>query len=280
MALTVVFVSGPRRSGKSTVIQQIISDCSVQTPHYLRIALKTGDKRQPVAMKPPEKDCGVASAQWIGYDEDRAYEFLPTVLDGIHRRDRHAMVILEADADPILRHAFPYDTRIFVMPAPQRSTEVFRTKAQATEAFQDVLDDTAVFAKQIYGMVDNGDDSDSDGEVKLRRPPLTSAQVRGLMNSPLGDELATRILLQPSHHGLLECDVLIVNSAIGGNSSVADSCVQRLERVLSHLRGPEGRHHVMFSCDIMDRENPRRRELFERLGEMLGCHSESESVIG
>ncbi len=274
MALSVVFVSGPRRAGKSCVIQQIASDCLARPPHYLRLASVNGDKRQPAIAPPPTDDCGVASAQWVGYEEDRVFEFLPAALTKIHRCDRKGIVIIEADADPLLRHAYPYDFRIFVLPAPRRTSEVFRTNAQATQAFKDALDDTAAFAGQIYGLVEDRATLDAiDPGVSEKRSPLTALQLRGLMDSPLGDELATRILLQPSYHGLLESDVVIVNTGVGGTSSVVDECVRRLERVLAHVRSCDNHKPLMFACDPADIDDPLRNKFIARTCALLSRDS-------
>ena len=269
MAISVLFVSGPRRAGKSTVIQQVIETCEARSPHYLRLASRNGDKHQPADTPQPLANCGVASAKWISYDEDRVYEFLPTALGEIQHRDGCGLVIIEGDSDPLLRHAYPYDWRVFVMPAPERMSDVFRSAAQAAEAFSAALNDTAAFAGEIYGLVEeNGDDFDL-GEHDSRTS-LTASQVRGLMNTPLGHELATRILLQPSHHGLLDSDILIVNTAVGGTSAVVDGCVRRLEKVLDHLSGPMQSRRLLFACDPADPEDPLRAKLFSRLATLIG----------
>lgn len=271
MALTVLFVSGPRRCGKSAVIQQIIHDCCDKAPHYLRVASLSGDKRPPCEAKAPAgNDCGVASAQWINYDEDRVFEFLPAALTKIHAKDRKGCVIIEADADPILRHAYPYDFRIFVMPAPHRPSEVFRTTTQAAEAFKHTLNDTAAFVGEIYGLVESKSELDKvDCDASEHRTSLTAAQLRGLMNTPLGDEIATRLLLQPSYHGLIESDVVMVNTAVGGMTPVVDECVRRLERVLDHVRRDVGRKRLMLWFDPADDNDPLRTKFFAKLCAML-----------
>ncbi len=275
MALTVLFVSGPRRSGKSCVIQQFCSATGAPSaPHYLRITNVKGDKRQPTDAKPPANDCGVASAQWINYDEDRVFEFLPNALRRIHRQDRHGIVIIEADADPLLRHAYPYDYRLFVMPAPHRPTEIFRTSFQAATAFKSVLDDTAAFASEIYGLVEDDDKFDVGGTEQ--RSALTANELRGLINSPLGDELATRILLQPSHHGLIESDLVVVNRAIGGQTLVVDDCVRRLEKVLTHVRGAEEARQALFCCDPQNVDDPLRHDLVSRVLAMLSTNGQAD----
>ena len=266
MALTVLFVSGPRRSGKSTVIQQIIRCCAAHRPHYLRLAAVKGDK-QPIEKSGAQDDCGVASARWVRYEKDRAFEVLPHTLGRVYATDRHGLVIIESDADPVLRSAYPYDHRIFVMPAPRRHSEVFRTKSQATEAFRAVLNDTAAFAQNIFGLID--DNKELDDGASESRSELTAEELLGLIRSPLGDELATRILLQPTHHGLLEADILVVNTAVGGPADVAGDCLRRLRRVLNHLRSPTGRRPFLCACDPASSQDPAREQLYTRVAELL-----------
>jgi len=197
-------------------------------------------------------------------------------LGKIYGQDRHGLVIIEADADPILRNAYPYDFRLFVMPAPQRMNEVFRSGEEAKKAFHATLNDTATFAREIYGLAEEGDRFDD--HASEQRAELTGKQLLGLMNSPLGDELATRILLQPSHHGLLESDILLVNTAVGGTTDVVDRCVRRLENVLTRVRTPTGRTQVLFSCDPADPDDPLRTQLFSRLSDLLDCEQREEPI--
>lgn len=270
MALKVLFVSGPRRSGKSTVVEQISTECLDRPAHYLRVTSIDSEKKEPVTAKTPRDHCGVASATWVHYEEDRVFEFLPEVLRKIHRNDRTGVVVIEADSDPILRHAYPYDHRIFVMPAPRKASEVFRTSSQATEAFRRSLDDTAAFAGEIFGLVEDRDRLDAiDPDASEKRSSLTASQLRGLMNSPLGDELATRILLQPSHHGLIESDIIVLNTAVGGMTGVVDECVRRLHHVLNHVRGFAGSGHMLFACDPADHADPLRMQFVTKLSELL-----------
>lgn len=272
MALKSLFVCGPRRSGKSTVIQQVISHAqrsaeinAGQRPHYIRLSAGEGDKRQPPEASPPEKDCGVASARWVTYEPDRVFEILPDALSRIHRCDRKGVVIIEANADPLLRHAYPYDFRLFVMPTPRRMFDVFRTHDQAADALMAALNDTAVFAGEIFGLIEeNGDKFDIDAHEK--RSALTKSQMRGLMSSPLGNELATRILLQQSYHGLLESDIVLVNRAVGGTPPVAERVIRQLDHVLAHFRRHSDRSDTMLMyCDPTDPDDPLRGRLIDRL---------------
>ena len=150
----------------------------------------------------------------------------------------------------------------YVMPAPRSLHEVFRSVREAATALHEVLDDTASFAREIYGMIDS---SLTDDDRHEDRPAFTVRQLRGFLNSPLGDELATRIQFQPAYHGLVESDVVLINTGVGGMSSVVDESVRRLERLLARLRGRSARKNVLFCCDPVDPQDPMRKKLIKTL---------------
>ncbi len=268
MGLTVTFVSGPRRSGKSTIIQMMLDELYGKPPHYLRLAAADGDKRQPPPNAKPATKCGVHTARWLNYDQDHVFEVLPEALTSIHQQDRQGSVLIEADADPHLRNVYPYDRRVFVMRAPVTLSEVFRSVRQAAAALEGVLDDTASFAHEIYGMLDDTAFGDADSQHE-DRPEFTLRQMQGFLNSPLGEELATRIQFQPAYHGLVESDAVIINTGVGGTSEVVDECVKRLERLLARVRGPSARKDVIFCCDPLDSSDPLRAKVLERLKNLV-----------
>lgn len=267
MGLSVTFVSGPRRSGKSALIQAMIRRIWGTPPHYLRLVKAGSDKTPP---KPcPDKssaNCGVASARWLDYDPDHVFAILPEALATIHRRDRYGSVVLEADADPNLRCAYPYDHRVFVMPLPSSIREVFRATDRAAEELRRCLDDTAAFASEIFGLFDrDGEDSPEPSED---RPDMTKTQMRGFLYSPLGDELATRIQLQQPYHGLVESDVIVVNTRVGARSQETDECLRRVARLLARIRGVSGRQGELFMSPLSDADGPIDRPLLKALKPM------------
>ena len=263
MSLTVTLLSGPRRSGKSLIAGLIIDEVLDHRPHYLRLTAVNGGKRPAVGIAPPRERCAVASAQWLCYECERVFEVLPEMLAAIHRKERNGRVIIEADADPVLRHAYPYDHQLFVMPAPQSLSEVFRTSVQAARALQDVLDDTAEFAAEIFGVSHGGGYLDDD--TRQERDLLSKSDIRRFLGSPLGDQLATRIQLHPEYHGLVESDVVLINTAAGGVPAIVDGCCRRLERLLSRIHAPGTTGRPVFCCDPADPHDPRRREFVELL---------------
>jgi len=250
MGLRVTFVSGPRRSGKSVLIHSLISGVWKSPPHYIRLTKSGSDKQPPPkqACKPSEEKCPVASARWLEYKDDEIFAVLPEALSSIHKQDRFGTVVIEADADPTLRCAYPYDHRVFVMPLPGTVHEVFRDTSHAATELRRVLDDTAAFASEIFGLFER-DDGDCGGPSE-ERSDLTATGMRGFLYSPLGDELATRIQLQQPYHGLVESDVIVVNSAVRQREPETDECMRRVSRLLARIRGANSRQSEMFVCDL------------------------------
>jgi len=266
MGLTVTFVSGPRRSGKSLVITAMIQKLWKAQPHYIRLARCGGDKVAPKKPAQAERNCGVASARWIEYDPDRVFEVLPEALTSIHKKDRYGSVIIEADADPVVRSAYTYDHRVFVMPLPGYVCEVFRDSKQAAEELHRVLDDTTAFASEIFGLLTM--DGQEETDPSEPRVDLTATQMRGFLYSPLGDELATRIQLQPPYHGLVESDVIIINPFTGVRGEETDVCLQRLDRLLERVRVVSGRRPETFRCDPGDESDRETKRLWRALKPM------------
>jgi len=266
MGLNILFVSGLRRSGKSALIQAMVETLWKRPPHYIRLVDRASPKaaaRRPGAS--PAK-CPVASAQWLEYEPEQVFEILPTALSKIHHEDRFGAVIIEADADPALRHAYPYDHRVFVMPIPSGVEEVFRDPRYAADELRRVLDDTAAFASEIFGLfhddrIDNPDPSED-------RPPLTASRARAFLHSPLGDELATRIQLQPPYHGLVESDVIVINSQIGTLGPSPTACVQRIDRLLERIKQVDGKRAQLFFCNPVDRSGRDCKKLIRALRPM------------
>ncbi len=266
MGLTVTFVSGPRSSGKSAVIRTMIDRLFATEPHYFRLARAGSDKTPPKVSSKRIPPCGVASACWLEYDADTIFEILPEALTVIHHRDRYGSVVIEADADAALRHAYPYDHRVFVMPMPSHVRSVFREVGRAAEELQSVLDDTAAFASEIFGLFKQSPTEDVDPSED--RSEFTDTQMRGFLNSPVGDELATRIQLEQPYHGLVESDVIVVNAGVGASGPESAECLNRIERLLKRVRGSSGRRGELFVCDPRNRNGRVLQKLLAALEPM------------
>ena len=170
MGLAVTFVSGVRRSGKSALIRTMIDRLWKTKPHYIRL-FEAASACVGARSDPAPTDVGeVASTRHLVYDAEHIFEILPESLTEIHHQDRFGCVVIEADADAALRHAYPYDHRVFVMPAPYCLKQIFRDPARAAVELQRVLDDTAAFASEIFGLFDGA--VSQDCQPSEARPEL------------------------------------------------------------------------------------------------------------
>lgn len=273
MGLCVVFVSGVPGSGKTALIQTMVDRCFHRPPHYLRLVAGEGNGRSGGTRRGPKAPRGVAAARGLWYDPERIFEVLPEALAEIHRKDRFGSVVVEGDTDAALRHAYPYDHRIFMMPRPTSLNDIFRDPALAALELQRVLDDTSAFASEMFGLhVGNGQMDCDPSEARAR---LTPAQMEGFLYSPLGDELATRIQLQPAYQGMMESDLVVVNMAMGRRGRETVECLRRTRQLVNRPAREEGngladRGCRQLECRIGDSNGEVAPELLRAL-EPMGC---------
>jgi hypothetical protein len=276
MPIRTVFISGPRQCGKTGFIREIARDVFVKPPHLLRLIPRKTDLPYLNLQEDPEQ-MGLASIHRVPYDADRVFEILPQAIKDIRAQQKFVTFLIEADADPSLRHAYPYEFRVFIMPAPRHMDEVFRTTEQAAQALKEVMDDTAAFASEIYGLFDSSSLEDTAGVVhnqlnhagrREERLEVSALQMRGFLSTPLGAEIASRIQLQPEYQALPESDVVLINTAGGCNRKVLADCVRRFQTLLTRVRSDARKHNILCWCDPTDPADASRQELLDRLGQL------------
>ena len=217
----------------------------------------------------------------VSYTPERVFETLPDGLREVRKIDRYGFAVIEADGDPALRHAYPYDYRVFVMPPPADVHEVFRDTHEATSALRQVMQDTASFASEIFGLFNSAcfDDgvgvshheavSVSPAHPAVERLEIAESQVRGFLNSPLGVEIASRIQLQPDYHAIVESDVVVVNTGVGKGGEVMKECVKRVEKLLARVRHDARRSSILYWGDFLNTHDPTQHKLLKRLRSLL-----------
>ncbi len=267
MGLTVTFVSGPRCTGKSALIRGMIDRLWKKEPHYIRLVRAGSGKRPPNTFQKPIPPCGVATARWLEYDAEHVFEVLPEGLTAIHQHDRNGSVVIEAEADPILRHAYPYDHRVFVMAMPAAVSEVFTDPSRAAEEFYRALDDTMAFASGVFGLP--ADRIQDEVEPSEERSPLSDTTIGRILDTPGGEELAARVLLRQGYRALVESDVIVINPAVGERGPEGADCLQRIEQVLRRIRGEPERDGVLFLCDPRESNTKAHRKLDKALRRMF-----------
>lgn len=285
MPLQTLLINGPSGSGKSTAARLIKDQVLDRPAHYLRLVPAQDTHTNAVLAYEPH-DSDALGSDWssmhaVNYTVDRVFETIPEGLRAVRRLDRTAFIVIEADEDPAIRHAYPYDYRIFMMSAPSDIFLVFRTPDMAAAALHQVLQDTAAFASEIFGLFDDDLLDDSEGVQHYAARPLgpggqrveqlhvSESQIRQFLSSPLGAEIASRIQLQPAYHALVEADIVLINTAFVARRDKLDECIDRLQKLLSRIRQDARRQSVLFWGDILDDQNLARRKLLARLRTLL-----------
>ncbi|MBN1488822.1 MAG: hypothetical protein JXA69_02805 [Phycisphaerae bacterium] len=276
MPITTVFVSGPRQAGKSTVAQILQREVLGDPIHWVRLyPSETNGHTSAVRLADAAEHAGMASVQYVGYTPDRVFEVLPEALIRVRRKHRYATVVIEADADPCLRHAYPYDHRIFVMPKLADLACVFRSPAEASVSLMQVMEDTAEFASEMFGLFPGESWDDAEGvchQSHVRtaggveeRMEVAEGHMGRFFTSPLGAEIAARVQLQPEYHAVVESDVVLVNTPSGAASPHAEACVDRIRSVLARIRTTAKRESALYCCDLLCGDDPARVQFLERL---------------
>lgn len=281
MPLETLFISGPAGGGKTTVARLIAEQVLKRRIHCLRMQAAADGHSNAVI----PAECGAealtgngwASMHTIRYTPDRVFEILPDGLRTVRRIERRGFTLVEADTDPALRHAYPYDYRIFVMPPPVDIHTVWRTPDDASAMLRTVMQDTASFASEIFGLFDAAGLDDGVGvhhhqpDYTLRpmelveRLEITEAQIKQFLNSPIGAEISTRIQLQPDYHAVVESDVVIINTGRHEENDTLKECVRRLEKLLARIRHDARRHSLLYWGNVTNAKDPTRIKLIKRL---------------
>ena len=280
MPVETLLISGPPGGGKSALAHLIARQVLDRPVHYLRTRRSAdGHTNTIVPLERGDDGCGVAwaSAFRIGYTAERVFETLPDGLREVRKIDRYGFAIIEADGDPPLRHAYPYDYRVFVMPPPADVHQVFRDTHEATHALQQVMQDTASFASEIFGLFNSACFDDGVGvshhepvctgpaQTAVERLEIAESQIRGFLNSPLGVEIASRIQLQPDYHALVESDVVVVNTGVGKGGEAMKECVKRIEKLLARVRHDARRSSILYWGNFLDTNDSTQKRLLKRL---------------
>lgn len=280
MPLETLFISGPPASGKTTTAR-LVADEAVRRPvHYLRMVQSRDGHTNQILDHPGEADgARWASVHTVHFTPDRVFELVPEALRTVRRLQRNAFVLIEADGEAALRHAYPYEYRVFVTGCPSHLSEIFRDPQSAAAALHQMMQDTASFASEVFGVFEPGGLDDSVGVehvephagrsgVYVEELQVNDQQIRHFLNSPLGADIASRIQLQPEYHALVESDITMINTGTG-SLDILETCVQRLEKLLSRVRHDARKHSVLYWGDVMDAQDPSREKLIRRLKALL-----------
>ena len=276
MALHTLLIHGPAEVEKHLVACLLAEGVVEGVPHLLSLqAARDGYTNAVIPLETwdrPGDPRQWASVHRVMYTPDRVFETLPDGLRAVQELDRNAFVVLEANADPSLRHAYPFDYCLFVMSEPANIYDVFREPQAAARALQEVMQDTAAFASEIFGLFDDADPAGCEpGDSRAGRPhhpPMSETQMGRFVGSPLGAEIASRIQLLPAYQGLVEADAVLIHTRSGRHGVMAD-CLARIEKLLRRIRHDARHRSVLYWGDLADQHDPTRAQLARRLRALL-----------
>ena len=280
MPVTTILTSGPPASGKTELLKAVAMTLLAEDPpHHVRLVRDCRCSGTDVQPMPTRSWPGLRGSWQVPYTPDLAFEILPEAIHRIRNHVKYVTMLLEADVDPALRYAYGYTHRVFCMAAPHDVREVFRSTNQAHRALQEVLDDTAAFASEVFGLFGSElmDDSGWGSQMPVphqfagKRPELSAPQMRRFLSSPLGAEIASRIQLQPLYHSLAESDLIVINTGRASENAAVSECVRQLAALLNHVREGTGRHRHLFACNPSDKNDPGTAKLMARFQELLSA---------
>ena len=257
MPLTIVHISGPSGSGKTTLARVLASHVGRCERHYVRFDVATAEGTPELRIANRMEEMSSATRRCV--NPKFSFEEVSEVLKSLARPGKHAMVFVETDTHPCFRHAYPYDTKVFMMLPPRSLSVVFRSRGEASKAIQRAMDDTSEFAAELFGL-----DRESLGSSIL--PGLDPKEPKGasratqsvedFLNSDVGTEIASRMQLQPDYQAIIDSEVILLNEAVEHNSQMATSCAQRIEVLLENLRRRLRRQNWFAACDPLDQKDP------------------------
>jgi hypothetical protein len=275
MPVETLYLSGLSGCGKTT-LACLITRALKRPAHLLRMRPAQDGHTNAIL---PEEDAVApawASVHKVFYTPDRVFETLPDALRLIRERERRPFILIEAEADPALRHAYPYDYRAFIMCPPADLHDVFRDESEAAAAMREVMQDTASFACEIFGLMEPGGLDDTlDARTPETPGPRVeetdSSQIAQFLDSPLGAEIAARIQLQPRFYALVESDIAVINTGRGGHQDHLEECTLRLDKLLAHVRHETRRHSILYSGNLSDPADPVQTQLAKRFETLFGA---------
>lgn len=270
MPPTILHISGPPASGKTTLAELLAARAHGTKPDYIRFDL--GSDTAPRTLRIAGSLCDMASITHQTIHSELVFEKVADAIKTIAANQSGNTIFVETNAHPCFRHAYPYHVKVFVMLPPPTLGVLFRTEAETAEAIHRAMDDTAEFASELFGMGAGPQDSTMLPNVKLPDAKTQPAQsVEDFLNSDVGMEIAARMQLQSEYHAIMDSDVIILNVGLSHDEAVTARCAKRLDALLETLRQRLRRQSWFIACDPFDGDDPRCRRGLERIEALLNA---------
>lgn len=268
-------VLGPAGAGKTSLVRVLAGEHPDHCWHLVRLeSHEDGSSMQPLRVDAPH-----SIRSWLlRYVQADAPKALAGAVQQIASEspDSRTIIAFESTPDPVLRCAFGYDLRVFVLPPIRDETVVFRTAGDSKRVLQQILRDTSTFSAGTAGLAESQVDELGSTGHPLGPPPhlpeapeLRESQVERFLACPLGMELAARVHFQPDFDALADSDLVILNTAAGESLCESDTCWHKIQAMLARLHKPAGKSPLTYACDLVDLQDPMLVRILRRIGESL-----------
>jgi hypothetical protein len=275
-----MLIVGPPGSGKRSFASRLAPRLALENPPKVLCLHRRPGAEQPVVACADDGDaCAGLETFAVDYCPERVFEYLPVAIKAVRGRQKFCTTFVLAEPDPSLRYAFGYAGRVFLLPPTLTMHQVFRPAKEAALALQEVMQDTAAFASEIFGLFEHGLLGAEDAATKTivlgrdrtirEQVNLMPDDVRRFLATPLGVEIASRIQLQPTYHGLAESDVIVVNAGAVSDTAEADRALRSVEMFLARIADATARARPVFQCDFSDDDDPMLPAVLRALNPLL-----------
>jgi hypothetical protein len=268
-----LLVLGPAGAGRSGFIETLACEHPDHRWHLVQLEERAEQAAglQPIMAPRP----GWAGVWHLRYRREEVLTALPELIERIQADSpaQPSVIALAAAPDPLLRHAYAYDLRVFIVSPIDDEAALFRSHDEARLALRQICRDSSAFSAEILAA---GQDL-VDGDPSLEAMALPSlggggevneSQVDGFLAQPLGVELAMRVHLQPRFAAMADADIIILDVAAESSSERALAW-QRLLALLERVRKAGSRGPLTYACDLSDPQDPCFVRIRRRMAEVL-----------
>jgi len=265
---TILHISGPPASGKTTLAELLAAMTPGTKPDYIRFDLGSDTAPRTLRIAGSLPDMAGITHQTV--HSELVFEKIADAIKTIAENQAGDTIFVETNAQPCFRHAYPYHVKVFVMLPPPTLGVIFRSESETAEAIQRAMGDTAEFASELFGMGAGPQDSTILPTAKLPDAKAQPAQsIEEFLNSDVGTEIAARMQLQPEYHAIMDSDVILLNVGLCHDEAVTARCAKRIDALLETLRQRLGRQNWFIVCNPFDGDDPRCRRGLEKIEALL-----------
>ncbi|HWL94275.1 MAG TPA: hypothetical protein VNT79_12150, partial [Phycisphaerae bacterium] len=161
-----------------------------------------------------------------------------------------------------------------IMSPPGSMEDVFRPAQETAGAIERAMHDTAEFAAELFGLerVDPHDSAWFRAHEDPNRDYSSDTQtVEEFLDSPIGIEITARLQLRPMFQGVVDADVVFLNTAVATNMKTLAACAQRIERILEPVNTRLQRRTYFAAGDPLDRRNAGTEGCLKRIADLLSA---------